>query len=95
MEPEVKFNKLEKTVEEIKVDIHEIKKALLGNVFSGEKGLTGRLNVIDARQELIDKEIKTLIQERVRNAIYVRIITWLLTVIGVGILGLFFDYLRK
>ena len=33
MEPEVKFNKLEKTVEEIKVDIHEIKKALLGNVF--------------------------------------------------------------
>ena len=95
MEPEVKFNKLEKTVEEIKVDIHEIKKALLGNVLSGEKGLTGRLNIIDARQELIDKEIKTLIQERVRNAIYVRIITWLLTVIGVGILGLFFDYLRK
>ena len=89
-----KFDKMESTVEQIQSDVKEIKTALLGNILSGEKGLTGRLDSIDLRQNSIETEMKSLSMERVKNTVYVNIIRWLLAVIGVGIVGLIFDYLK-
>lgn len=93
-EEKQKFDKMESTVEQIQSDVKEIKTALLGNTLSGEKGLTGRLNEIDIRQKSIETEMKELREERVKNTVYVKIITWLLAVIGIGIVGLIFDYLK-
>lgn len=94
VEEKVRFDKMETNVEQIQSDVKEIKTALLGNSFSGEKGLVGRLNTIDSRQDCIELEIKELRHERVKNTVYVKIITWLLAVIGVGIVGLIFNYFK-
>lgn len=94
-EEKIRFDKMENNVEKIQSDVMEIKSALLGNVLSGEKGLTGRIDVLTAKQELQEAQIKTLIEEKAKNAVYVKLINWLLTVIGVGIIGLIFNMLKK
>lgn len=94
VEEKLRFDKMENNVEQIQSDVKEIKTALLGNSLSGEKGLTGRLNAIDLRQESIESELKTLRDERVKNTVYVKIITWLLAVIGIGTIGLIFNYFK-
>ena len=40
-EEKEKFTKMEQGVEDIRVDIAEIKHALIGSTFSGDKGLMG------------------------------------------------------
>lgn len=94
LEEKAKFDKMETNVEQIQSDVKEIKMALLGSSFSGEKGIVGRLNTIDSRQECIEIEIKELRDERVKNTVYVKIITWLLAVIGIGVVGLIFNYFK-
>ena len=101
-EPEKqKLDKMEDSVEKITVSINdlksdmlEIKSALLGNAISGDTGFKGRLYDIDVRQKSIEMEMKDLRDERVRNSVYIKIITWLLAVIGVGIVGLIFSYFK-
>lgn len=101
-EPEKqKLDKMEDSVEKItvsinglKVDMLEIKSALLGNAISGDTGFKGRLYDIDVRQKSIEIEMKDLRDERVRNSVYIKIITWLLAVIGVGLVGLIFSYFK-
>ena len=101
-EPEKqKLDKMEDSVEKItviinglKLDMLEIKYALLGNNISGDTGFKGRLYDIDVRQKSIEIEMKDLRDERVRNSVYIKIITWLLAVIGVGIVGLIFIYFK-
>jgi hypothetical protein len=94
-EEKTKFEKMEQSVEKIHSDVTEIKSALLGNPLSGEKGLTGRIDFLTAKVELQETQIKILIEEKTKNTVYVKLINWLLTVIGVGIIGLLFNYLKS
>lgn len=92
------FEKMENTVDKIQNDVTEIKSALLGNQLSGDKGLVGRIEVLNISHEVLEAQVKTLIEEKIKNAIYIRLINWLLAVIGMGIIGsvitLFFNLLK-
>ncbi|MFV8336431.1 hypothetical protein ACNQF7_10150 [Flavobacterium sp. RSP29] len=98
-EEKTKFEKMENTVEKIQTDVTEIKAALLGNSMSGDKGLVGRLEGQNISIEILESQMKTLIEEKIKNAIYIRLINWLLAVIGMGVIGgvitLFFNLLNK
>lgn len=98
-EEKTKFEKMENTVEKIQTDVTEIKAALLGNTMSGDKGLVGRLEGQNISIEILESQMKTLIEEKIKNAIYIRLINWLLAVIGMGVIGgvitLFFNLLNK
>lgn len=93
------FEKMENTVDKIQNDVTEIKSALLGNQLSGDKGLVGRIEVLNLSHEILEGQVKTLIEEKIKNAIYIRLINWLLAVIGMGVIGsvitLFFNLLSK
>ena len=41
-----RFKIMENSVEQIQIDVAEIKSALLGNPLSGDKGLTGRISIL-------------------------------------------------
>lgn len=94
-----RFEKMESSVEQIENDVMEIKAALLGNKLSGEKGLVGRITVLSTSHDVLEAQVKILIEEKIKNAIYVRLINWLLIVIGSGVIGgiitLFFNLLNK
>jgi len=98
-EEKIKFEKMENTVEKIQTDVMEIKAALLGNSMSGDKGLVGRIEVLNVSHDLLECQVKTLIEEKIKNALYIRLINWLLAVIGMGVIGgvitLFFNLLNK
>jgi hypothetical protein len=95
IEEKIKFTKMESSVEKIQSDVTEIKLALLGNPLSGEKGLAGRVDFLNEKVELQENQIKLLIEEKTRNSVYVMLIKWLLTVIGVGVIGLIFNYFNN
>ena len=93
-EEKQKFEKMEDNVSKIQTDISTIKSALLGNVLSGETGLVGQITVLKTELELMKAEVKALTEERVKNTVYVKIITWLLAVVGVGIISLIINYFK-
>jgi hypothetical protein len=95
IEEKIKFTKMESSVEKIQSDVTEIKLALLGNPLSGEKGLAGRVDFLNEKVELQENQIKLLIEEKTRNSVYIMLIKWLLTVIGVGVIGLIFNYFNN
>lgn len=80
---------------QIEKDIAEIKTALLGNPLSGDRGLVGRIEVLTAKQEILESNIKMLTEEKIKNAVYLKIITWLASIIGVGFVGMVFDFFGK
>jgi len=86
-----RFEKMEDSVERIKSDVDEIKSALLGNKLSGDKGLSGRIDEINERIDSLENQMKDHSEERVKNGVYVKIITWLLVAIGTGVVGFFID----
>jgi len=86
IDEKTRFEKMEKSVESILSDVSEIKSALLGNHLSGEKGITGRIDVFSAKQDIQEAQIKMLIEDKIKNAIYIKLINWLLVVIGSGII---------
>ena len=88
-----RFIKMEQSVEEIKTDISVIKTALVGNELSNDKGLVGDILVLKAEQELLKAEVKQLTEEKIKNSIYIRLITWLSTIIGAGVIGLVLKYI--
>lgn len=88
-----RFIKMEQSVEEIKTDISVIRTALVGNELSNDKGLVGDILVLKAEQELLKAEVKQLTEEKIKNSIYIRLITWLSTIIGAGVIGLVLKYI--
>lgn len=99
IDEKTRFEKMEKSVESIQSDVTEIKSALLGNPMSGDKGIRGRIDGIEIEQESQAALIKTLIEEKIKNAIYIKLINWLLIVIGggviTGVVTLIFNVLKK
>jgi len=86
LDEKTRFEKMEKSVELIQADVTEIKSALLGNHLSGDKGLTGRIDVLATKQDVQEAQMKLLIEDKIKNAIYIKLINWLLVVIGSGII---------
>lgn len=86
LDEKTRFEKMEKSVELIQADVTEIKSALLGNHLSGDKGLTGRIDVLATKQDIQEAQMKLLIEDKIKNAIYIKLINWLLVVIGSGII---------
>jgi len=95
IEEKAKFEKMESSVDAIQRDVSTIKSALLGNDLSGDKGLVGQITALKAEHEILKAELKSISEDRVKNTVYVKIITWLLAVVGVGIVGLIFNYFKK
>jgi len=99
IDEKTRFDKMEKSVESILSDVSEIKSAIIGNPMSGDKGFRGRIDAIEIEQENQGILIKTLIEEKIKNAIYIKLINWLLIVIGssiiTGIVALLFNILKK
>lgn len=82
-----RFNEMEQDIKHIAeqseanaVKLDQILTALTGDPISGNIGLT-------ARVALLEKDVKDLREERVKNTIYVKIITWLLGIIATGVIG--------
>jgi len=90
-----KFEKMEVTVDKIQADVAEIKSALLGNPLSGDKGLTGRIDVLTAKQEILETQVKVLQEEKTKNTVYVKLINWLLAVVGVAFISWIFTMLKN
>ena len=88
-----RFEKMEQSVEEIRTDISVIKTALIGNELSNDKGLVGGLVVVKAEIELLKAEVKQLTEDKIKNSIYIRLITWLSAIIGTGVIGFVLKYL--
>ena len=88
-----RFEKMEQSVEEIKTDISVIKTALIGNELSNDKGLVGGLVVVKAEIELLKAEVKQLTEDKIKNSIYIRLITWLSAIIGTGVIGFVLKYI--
>ena len=88
-----RFIKMEQSVEEIKTDISVIRTALVGNELSNDKGLVGDILVLKAEQELLKAEVKQLTEEKIKNSIYIRLITWLSAIIGTGVIGFVLKYI--
>lgn len=88
-----RFEKMEQSVEEIKTDISVIKTALIGNELSNDKGLVGDIVVVKAEIELLKAEVKQLTEDKIKNSIYIRLITWLSAIIGTGVIGFVLKYL--
>lgn len=84
---------MEQSVEEIKTDISVIKTALIGNELSNDKGLVGDIVVVKAEIELLKAEVKQLTEDKIKNSIYIRLITWLSAIIGTGVIGFVLKYL--
>jgi len=95
IEEKVKFERMEGSVEKIQQDVSTIKSALLGNELSGDKGLIGQITTLRAEHDVLKAELKALSDERVKNTVYVKIITWLLAVVGVGVVSLIFSYFKS
>lgn len=91
----IRFNKMERSVTQIETDVTAIKIALLGTPLSGEKGLAGRVDVLNAKLELVESELRILREEKARNAIYVKVINFILATLTVGISTLLFSLLKN
>ncbi len=90
-----RFKIMEVSVAKIQDDVAEIKSALLGNPLSGDKGLTGRINVLTAKMEILEARVLTLQEEKTKNTVYVKLINWLLAVVGVALISWIFSLLKK
>jgi ABC-type phosphate/phosphonate transport system ATPase subunit len=85
MNLEEKFTKMEQGVEDIRVDIAEIKHALIGSSMSGDKGLIGQVNFLKAETEHLKKDLGNVQKDAIENKL---IITQLKYVTGVAVTSL-------
>lgn len=67
-----RLTKMEQSVEEIKTDISVIKSALVGNELSGERGVVGQVTALKTEVDLLKADIKTLQEEKTRNSVYIK-----------------------
>ena len=102
-EPEKeKFDKMEDNVGQItndmaqlKSDMIVIKSALVGNSFSGEKGLTGRFDIMSMRQDDFDTRIKHLEKKDITNDVYIKIMLGISSATISGLILLLIDMFKK
>jgi hypothetical protein len=80
---------------QIEKDIAEIKTALLGSALSGDEGLVGKMKAFNLRQDMQEKRMDSLIESKIKNDVYMKIIIWLASIIGIGFVGLLFNYFNK
>jgi len=90
-EEKTRFEKMENSVEQIGLDVAEIKSALLGNKLSGEKGLTGQIETLKKKIDDVETELKDLRETRTENNTYVLIIKFLLAAVVLGVINYFFN----
>lgn len=81
-EEKEKFTKMEQGVEDIRVDIAEIKHALIGNTLSGDRGLMGQVVILKNDLEYFKKELESVQKEAILNG---QVITQLKYVTGIAV----------
>ena len=84
---------MEKSVEEIKTDVSEIKSALIGNPLSGERGVVGQVNMLRSEIDYLKKDIKDLQDEKIRTVQSMRIIGTIAFLLVAAVIKLIFDSL--
>lgn len=85
LEEKEKFTKMEQGVEDIRVDIAEIKHALIGSSLSGDKGLIGLVSLLKTKIEHLEKDLEAVQKDAIENKL---IITQLKYVTGVAVTSL-------
>ena len=80
---------------QIEKDIAEIKTALLGSALSGDEGLVGKMQKMTAKHDVLEKRIEKLIEEKIKNDVYMKIIIFLSGLLSTGFIGLLFNYFGK
>lgn len=97
-EEKARFNQMEVDIQSIKDDVSgvkkdmsEIKDAIIGNQLSGSGGIVMEISVMKERIFRLETENKALSEEKVKNGVYVKIIAWLLGLIGAGLIGFIID----
>ncbi len=83
-----RITKMEKSVEEIKTDVSEIKSALIGNPLSGEGGVVGQVSLLRSQIEYLKKDIRELQEEKAINKRYFAILGVAATALLVAVLKL-------
>lgn len=68
--------------------LDQILKAISGDPLSGNIGFTARL-------QILEKDVSDLREERIKNSVYIKIITWLSVVIGTGVIGFILSLVLK
>jgi len=80
---------------QIEKDIAEIKTALLGSALSGDEGLVGKMKAFNLRQDMQEKRMDGLIESKIKNDVYMKIIIFLAGLLSTGFIGLLFSYFNK
>jgi hypothetical protein len=83
------------TMLQIEKDIAEIKTALLGSPLSGDEGLIGKMKAFNLRQDMQEKRMDSLLESKIKNDVYMKIIIFLTGLLGTGFIGLLFNYFNK
>lgn len=86
-----RITKMEKSVEEIKTDVSEIKSALIGNTLSGERGVVGQVGSLKTEIEYLKKDIEVLQTENTKNEVIIRQLKY---VTGLVVAGLILGFIK-
>jgi len=88
-----RLTKMEQSVEEIKTDISVIKSALIGNELSGEGGVVGQVTALKEEVNFLKVDIKTLQEEKTKNSVYIKQLSYVIGIIVTGFIGGIVKYL--
>ena len=88
VEEKQRFEKMEQSVQKIEQDISVIKSAIIGNELSGDKGLVGKV-------EQLEEKVKILTEERIKNTVYIKQLTFVLTTVAVTVIGIIIGAIYK
>ncbi len=87
VEEKERFIIMEQSVQKIEKDISAIKSAIIGNELSGDRGLVGKMETLENELVSVKKEIKTLSEERIKNLVYIRQLSFILGAVIITIIG--------
>jgi len=82
-----KFVNMEQSVEEIKIDISEIKSALIGNTLSGDRGLIGQVELLKKELEFVRQDLDFVQKENVKITLIIKQLGFVTGVLVTGFLG--------
>jgi hypothetical protein len=82
-----KFVNMEQSVEEIKIDISEIKSALIGNTLSGDRGLIGQVELLKKELEFVRQDLDFVQKENVKITLIMKQLGFVTGVLVTGFLG--------
>lgn len=72
---------MEESFKGMKEDITEIKSALIGNGLSGDKGMVGKV-------EKLEKQVLQLTEDRIKNTVYIKQLTFVLSTVAITVIGI-------